>query len=181
MPTHGQTGEPLEVEFLLAQPDMERIVNPYIRNLNRLGIQATVRTVDTSQYRNRLDGFDFDIVVGSFPQSLSPGNEQRDFWGSESADIRGSRNLIGIKNPAVDYLIDRIIFAKDRDELVAATRALDRVLLWNHYLVPQFYSPEIRTARWNRFGLPDKMPEYGFTTDIWWWDEEKAESVGRGS
>ncbi len=179
--TNVETGEPLRVEFLLVSPDMERIVNPYLRTLGQLGIQGNVRTVDVSQYRNRLDNFDFDIVVASFGQSLSPGNEQRDYWGSEAAETPGSRNLIGIQNPAVDHLIERIIFADDRDELVAASRALDRVLLWNHYLVPQFYSPEIRTARWNRYGLPDDMPDYGFSTTIWWWDEDKAETVRTGS
>jgi microcin C transport system substrate-binding protein len=175
--TNAETGEAMRVEFLLVQPDMERIVNPYLRNLQRLGIQGTIRTVDVSQYRNRTDNFDFDIIVSSFAQSLSPGNEQRDFWGSDSAEIPGSRNLIGIQNPAVDHLIERIIFAPDREALVAASRALDRVLLWNHYLVPQFYSPDIRTARWNRYGLPENMPEYGFSTTIWWWDEEKASTV----
>jgi microcin C transport system substrate-binding protein len=179
--TNPETGDRMRVEFLLVQPDMERVVNPYLRNLQRLGIEGTIRVVDVSQYRNRLDNFEFDMVVGSFPQSLSPGNEQRDFWGSEAADTPGSRNLIGIKNPAVDHLIDKIIFAEDREELVAASRALDRVLLWNHYLVPQFYSPDIRTARWNRFGVPEDMPDYGFSTTIWWWDEDKAASVRQGS
>ncbi len=178
--TNVESGERLQVEFLLVQPDMERIVNPYLQNLGRLGIRGTIRTVDASQYRNRLDNFDFEIVVGSFAQSLSPGNEQRDYWGSDAADTPGSRNLIGIKNPAIDRIINQIIFAEDRETLVAASKALDRVLLWNHYLVPQFYSPEIRTARWNRFGLPETMPDYGFSTTIWWWDEEKASSI-RGS
>lgn len=179
--TNVESGEAMRVEFLLLQPDMERIVNPYLRSLGRLGIQGTIRTVDTSQYRNRLDNFNFDIVVSSFAQSLSPGNEQRDYWGSDAADTPGSRNLIGIKNPAVDFLIERIIFATDRDDLVAASRALDRVLLWNHYVVPQFYSPDIRTARWNRFGLPETIPDYGFSTTIWWWDEDKAARIGQGS
>lgn len=176
-----QTGEPFEVEFLNDQPDSERILAPYIQQLGRLGIRGTIRTVDTSQYRNRVDNFDFDVITAMFPQSLSPGNEQRDFWGSDAADAVGSRNVIGIKNPAVDFLIEKIVFAEDRESLVAASRALDRVLLWNHYLVPQFFSPDIRTARWNRFGLPEVSPEYGFTTSTWWWDAEKAASVRRGS
>ena len=117
-----------------------------------------MRIVDTSQYQRRQDTFDFDIIVASFPQSQSPGNEQRDFWGSEAADKEGSRNVIGIKNPAVDKLIDKIILAKDRDDLVAATRALDRVLLWNHYLVPQWHIPFDRLAMWDMFGRPAKLP-----------------------
>ncbi|HSM18833.1 MAG TPA: ABC transporter substrate-binding protein, partial [Hyphomicrobiales bacterium] len=100
------------------------------------------------------------------------------FWGSAAADRNGSRNLVGIKNPAVDYLIDKIIYAKDREELVAASRALDRVLLWNHYVVPQWHVPYERIARWDRFGKPETMPEHsiGFPT-IWWWDESKAAAV----
>ena len=136
----------------------------------------TVRTVDDAQYANRERNWDFDIVVGNWGESLSPGNEQRGFWGSPAADQPGSRNLVGIKNPAVDTLIDRVIFAKNREELVAATKALDRVLLWNHYVVPQFTYDKVRTARWDRFGRPEKMPTYGrgaFPT-IWWWDGDKA-------
>lgn len=175
---NGETGAPMQVEFLLVSPTFERIVLPYVQNLERLGIQASVRTVDASQYQRRLDIFDFDIVVASWAQSLSPGNEQRDFWGSAAADRSGSRNLVGIKDEAIDHLIDRIIFAKDRDELVAACRALDRVLLWNHYVVPQWYVPYERTARWDRFGRPDTIPAYstGFPA-IWWWDGAKAASV----
>ena len=132
----------------------------------------TVRTVDDAQYENRMRSWDFDITTASWPQSLSPGNEQRDYWSTQAADTPGSRNFIGIKNPAVDALIDRVIFAKDRAELVAATRALDRVLLWNHYVVPQFTHNMQRTARWDRFGRPETLPKYGaaaFPT-IWWWD-----------
>jgi microcin C transport system substrate-binding protein len=116
-------------------------------------------------------------------QSLSPGNEQRDFWGSQSADSPGSRNLVGIKNPAVDALIDRLIFAKNRDELIAVTRAIDRVLLWNHYLVPGYYVFSQRTARWDRFSHPDPMPIYGIDDfpRIWWWDAAKAAKTGSRS
>ena len=179
---NAQSGERMSAEFVIVQPSFERIVLPYTQRLNQLGIETSIRTIDPSQYRNRLDNFDFDIVVGSFPQSLSPGNEQRDFWGSKAADRKGSRNLIGIKNPAVDILIEKIIFAKDRAELVAASRALDRVLLWNHYVVPQWYFNGLRLARWNRFSFPDKQPEYGFSvTDAWWYDEKKAASVKGGN
>ena len=116
-----------------------------------------MRSVDDVQYENRLRNFDFDIIIATWPQSLSPGNEQRDFWSSQAADTPGSRNYVGIKNPAVDALIERVIFAKSRAELVAATRALDRVLLWNHYVVPQFTDDRLRAARWDRFGRPDSV------------------------
>ncbi len=168
-------GEPLEVEFLLVSPAFERIVLPYIRALRRIGVQARVRTVDSAQYERRVKSFDFDIIVGTWGQSLSPGNEQRNYWGSAAAGRPGSRNYAGIKNPAVDALIDKIIFAKDRASLVAATRALDRVLLWNHYVVPMWHITYERTARWNKFGKPVKIPDFsvGFP-DIWWFDEQKA-------
>ena len=171
-------GEAFEIEFLIVQPTFERVVLPYIKNLERLGIKGSVRTVDVSQYQNRLDSFDYDIVVSSWRQSLSPGNEQRDFWGTEAADRSGSRNLVGIKDAAIDQLIEKIIFATDRDELEAVTRALDRVLLWNHFVIPQWHSPFDRTARWDRFGRPEKLPEFsvGFPT-IWWWDQEKADAL----
>ncbi|HTS40799.1 MAG TPA: extracellular solute-binding protein [Xanthobacteraceae bacterium] len=176
----GPTGEPMSVEFLVEDPNSERFVLFYKSSLERLGMEVTVRTVDVAQYENRLRQWDFDVIVASWPESLSPGNEQRDFWSSEAADTRGSRNLIGIKNPAVDELIKRVIYAKDRDELVAATKALDRVLLWNHYVVPQWTYGKVRTARWDRFGRPTNLPKYGrsaFPT-VWWWDADKAAKVG---
>ncbi len=178
---NDKTGEPFTVEFLNDQPDSERVIAPYIQNLGKLGIKATIRTVDTSQYRNRMDNFDFDMTTELFAQSLSPGNEQRDFWGSAAADAPASRNVIGIKNPAVDALVDEIIFARDRDTLVAAAKALDRVLLWNHYLVPEFNTPLIRTARWNRFGLPEVQPDFGISPSTWWWDAEKAAGIKSGA
>src|SRR5262249_12797035 len=152
-----KTGEQFAVELLVEQPTLERIMLFYKPSLERIGIAVSIRTVDTSQYENRLRQWDFDIIVASWAQSLSPGNEQRGFWGSQAADQPGSRNLVGIKNPAVDTLIDRIIFAKSRDELVAATKALDRVLLWNFYVVPQWTYGKQRTARWDRFGRPETM------------------------
>ena len=179
----AKTGEPLTLEFLVESPQFERVALFFKPSLERIGIGATVRTVDEAQYENRLRQFDFDIITNSWGESLSPGNEQRGFWGSQVADQPGSRNYAGIKNPAVDALIDRVIFAKSRDELVAATKALDRVLLWNHYVVPQWTYGKQRTVRWDRFGRPDKMPEYGaaaFPT-IWWWDAEKAAKLGRRS
>jgi microcin C transport system substrate-binding protein len=176
--TDTKTGKPLEVEFLLVSPLFERIVQPYLRNLERLGIKGKIRLVDSAQYSRRLNGFDYDIVVGNFPQSDSPGNEQRDFWGSDAADRDGSMNLIGVKDPAIDRLIDRVIFTEDRAELVAATRALDRVLLWNDFVVPQWFAPKVRLAYWNRYGQPEKLPGLtpGFL-QVWWFDQEKADRL----
>jgi microcin C transport system substrate-binding protein len=175
---NDNTGEAMTVEFLLVSPNFERVVLPFVRNLKKLGITAEIRTVDASQYQNRLDHFDYDIIVANWPQSLSPGNEQRDFWGSKAAEMAGSRNFVGIRNEAVDALIDKVIFARDRDELIAACRALDRVLLWNHYVVPQWHIPYERTARWNRFGKPKEIPPYavGFPS-IWWWTGKTSTAV----
>jgi microcin C transport system substrate-binding protein len=176
-----KTGTPLSVEFLLSQPTFERVVLFYKPALERLGIEVSLRTIDTSQYENRLRQWDYDIIVASWGESLSPGNEQRGFWGSQAADQQGSRNLVGIKNPAIDKLIDRVIYAKSREELVAATRALDRVLLWNEYVVPQWSYPLQRSARWDRFSHPENLPKYGlgaFPT-IWWWDADKAAKAKR--
>jgi microcin C transport system substrate-binding protein len=177
---NAKSGEPLTVELLVEQPSFERIMLFFKPSLERLGVGVTVRRVDDIQYENRLRNWDFEIIVGSWGQSLSPGNEQRGFWGSQAADMPGSRNLIGIKNPAIDALIDRVIFAKHRDELVAATKALDRVLLWNHYVVPQWTYGKARSARWDRFGRPDPLPKYGVSgfPTVWWWDADKAAKVG---
>jgi microcin C transport system substrate-binding protein len=177
---NAKSGEALSVEILTEDPSVERIILFYKPSLERLGITVNVRTVDDPQYENRLRNWDFDIIVATWPESLSPGNEQRDYWGSQAADTPGSRNYVGIKNPAVDTLIGRVIFAKDRAELVAATRALDRVLLWNNYVVPQFTLDKSRTARWDRFNRHDPLPKYGaaaFPT-VWWWDAEKASRTG---
>jgi microcin C transport system substrate-binding protein len=177
---NAKTGEPVVVEILAEDPAVERFILFYKPSLERLGVTVNVRTVDSVQYENRMRSWDFDMTTASWPQSLSPGNEQRDYWSTRAADTPGSRNYIGIKNPAVDALIDRIIFAKDRAELVAATRAMDRVLLWNHYVVPQFTHNLQRTARWDRLSRPETLPEYGaaaFPT-IWWWDAEKAAKTG---
>ncbi|MFZ1102346.1 MAG: extracellular solute-binding protein [Hyphomicrobiaceae bacterium] len=170
-------GVQLKVEFLNRQPDFERLILPYITALQRLGIKASLRTVDSSQWIARVRKFDFDITTLSFRQSESPGNEQRYFWGSDAAGVEGSGNFIGIKNPAIDKLIDRIILAKDRADLLAATRALDRVLLWNHYVVPQWHTPFERVAMWNVFGRPDKLPRRDVAFyHVWWWDAAKAQS-----
>jgi microcin C transport system substrate-binding protein len=173
-------GARLTIVFLGSDPSDERVAGPFINNLRKLGIDASLRIVDVSQYINRIRGFDFDIVTTLLQQSESPGNEQRDFWSSAAADAPGSRNLMGIKNPAIDKLVDRVIFTEDRDELVAATRALDRVLLWNYYVVPQWYSPGRRVAYWNKFGIPDKQPGYrGFDFESWWIDADKAAALAK--
>ena len=176
---NAKTGEPFTIEFLIASPSFDRIILFYGEDLKRLGIQFTVRQVDVSQYQNRVRSRDFDAIVSGWGQSLSPGNEQYEYFGSESADRDGSSNYAGIKNPAVDTLIKRVVFAKDRGELLAATRALDRVLMWNHYVVPMWSINVSRIARWDRFGKPDKLPEYniGFP-DIWWFDKDRAAKVG---
>jgi microcin C transport system substrate-binding protein len=177
--TDTKTNTPLTVEFLVEDPATERFVLFYKPSLERIGIGVSVRTVDAAQYENRLRQWDYDIVVASWAESLSPGNEQRNYWSSQAADIPGSRNVVGIKNPAVDELINRVVFAKSREELVAATKALDRVLLWNFYVVPQWTYPFQRTARWDRFGHPETMPKYGQAAfpNIWWWDKDKAAKV----
>ncbi len=179
----GTDGQPVSVEFLSQDQGDQRGILFYKPNLEKLGINVTVRTVDDVQYQNRLRNFDFDIVTNVWPQSLSPGNEQREFFGSGAADTPGARNIPGIKNPAVDVLIERIIFAKDRAELVAASKAMDRVLLWNCYLVPQFIAMFQNHARWDRFARPDPLPKYaiaGFPA-LWWWDAEKAAKTGKRS
>lgn len=180
---NAKTGEPFQVEFLVDEPAAQRFVLFYKPSLERIGMKVDVRVVDSAQYENRLRQWDFDIIIASWRQSLSPGNEQRDFWSAAAADRPGSRNLIGIKNPAVDTLIERVIFTKDREDLVAATKALDRVLLWNFYVVPQWTYEKQRTARWDRFGHPQTMPKYGaaaFPT-VWWWDAAKAAKVPQRS
>src|SRR5262249_28366623 len=147
----ARTGQPFSIEMLAIQdPGVERLLLFYKPTLEHLGITVDVRVVENAQYENRLRNRDFDVIVVTWPETLTPGNEQRDFWGSRAADIPGSHNYMGIKNPAVDALIERVISARDRAELVAATRALDRVLLWNQYMVPQFTIDTVRTARWNR-------------------------------
>jgi len=168
-------GQVFKFEILIQSDAFVRWISPMIENLKRLGIDAAVRVVDTAQYQNRMDTFDFDMTVVTFGQSLSPGNEQRDFWGSDKADVNGSRNIIGIKNPVVDALIDKIIVAPDRETLVATTRALDRVLLAGHYLIPHWYVGYHRVAYWNKFGHPAVPPKYALgVVNTWWYDADKA-------
>jgi microcin C transport system substrate-binding protein len=175
----NSSGEVFTVEFLIGDPVFERIVLPYVDNLKRLGIGASVRLVDSTEEKRRLDNYDFDVVMDVLGQSESPGNEQRDFWGSAAADQPGSRNVMGIKNPAVDALVEKIIFAPNRDALVIACRALDRVLLWNAYLVPNVYNPSVWVAYWNKFSAPNPLPKItvGFP-DVWWFDAALAAKNG---
>ncbi|WP_011583392.1 extracellular solute-binding protein [Chelativorans sp. BNC1] len=168
-----ETGEQFRIEFLGASPTAEVITGGFMANLRKIGINATLRIVDTSQYIQRVQNFEFDAITARFPQSNSPGNEQRDYWSSEAADIPGSQNVIGIKDPVVDALVNKIIYAKNREELVATVRALDRVLLWKYYAIPQYYQPTLRYAYWNKFGIPEKQPGYaGVDVDSWWVDPE---------
>ncbi|MDD2868003.1 extracellular solute-binding protein [Neomegalonema sp.] len=163
------SGAPFKIEFLFRQSNLERILAPFIANLKQLGVDASLRFIDGPQYVNLVQTLQFDMMVGGISNSESPGNEQRDMWGSETADEDGTRNLSGVKNPVVDALIDRIVFAADREELEVATRALDRVLLFEHYNVLQLYTPYERIAYWKRLQPPPKLPPYsiGFPS-IWW-------------
>ena len=177
------TGKPVTVEILVDDPALERISLFFKPSLERIGVTTSIRIVDSAQYENRLRSFDFDIVTHSWGESLSPGNEQREYWGSISADTPGSQNVAGIKNPAVDALIERIVYAKSRSELVAATRALDRVLLWNFYVVPQYTYPYSRYARWDRFSHAEPLPKYARSglPALWWFDADKAAKTAKRS
>ncbi len=179
---NAETGRPMSFEFLLVQQNFERLVLPFQRNLARLGIDMSIRLVDQSQYINRLNEYDFDMVSGLWPQSDSPGNEQREFWGSDAAKHPGSRNTIGVMDPVVDELIELIIQAPTRESLVARCRALDRVLLWGHYVVPNWHSRADRILYWDKFSRPAVTPLQGTSTSYWWYDEEKAARLAaRGS
>lgn len=170
---NAKTGQELKFEVMLNSPISERIVLPYAKNLERLGVTVNVRTIDTSQYRRRMDTHDFDMVIGGFGQSLSPGNEQRSFWGSKAADLEGGRNSIGIKDPVIDELIEKIIAAPSRKDLIITVKALDRVLQWGHWLVPNFHSTYDRIAFWNKFGRPEVTPIQGNQFLAWWVDPKK--------
>ena len=173
----ASSGTAMVFEMLLVNPDFERVVLPLGKNLERVGVRMTVRTVDPAQYTRRVSDFDFDMVVGSFGITLSPGNEQRDFWGSAAADLPGSRNLAGARDPVVDELVELVISASNRKALVDRTRALDRVLLWSHYVIPNWHLNAYRIASWNIFGRPETRPAYGLGFNTWWIDEGKAERV----
>ncbi len=175
----ADTGQPFKFEILLDDPSWERIVLPFVGNLKRLGIEATVRTVDSAQYENRVRNFDFDLLVQSWGQSLSPGNEQRDFWGSRAAGLPGSRNVVGINDPAIDRLIEQVIAAPDRPALITRVRALDRALLWNYFVIPHWHIAYERIAYWDKFGRPDIIPLQGPQLTTWWLDPHKAAALAQ--
>jgi len=174
---NDETGQPFEFEILLNDPAYERIALPFAKNLERMGITARVRTVDVAQYEKRMETFDFDMAVTLFPQSLSPGNEQREFFGSPAADQPGSRNVLGIKSPVIDEVIEELIRAPDRASLVAHARALDRVLQYGYYVVPQFHLGAFWVAYWDKFRRPETAPKYGLGIDTWWVDPNAEQSV----
>jgi microcin C transport system substrate-binding protein len=176
---NGRRGEPMQFEVLLSDATFERITLPFAKNLERLGVTARVRTVDTAQYQKRMDDFDFDMAVVVWPQSLSPGNEQRDDWTSAQASVPGSRNYAGIRDPVVDKLVDLVIRAPDRPSLVARTRALDRVLLWGFYVIPQWHITSFRVAFWDKFDRPRVSPKYALGFDTWWVDAKKEAALVR--
>ena len=175
---NDKTGEPFTIELIDESPITERFALPYAESLKRIGIELSFRLVDSSAMTERQRKFDYDMIAHVWGQSLSPGNEQREFWSSTSADREGSQNYAGIKNPAIDKLVDKVIFAPDRETLVAATHALDRALLWNHYVIPQWYSGVDRYVYWDRFGRPENLPEFSFGfPSIWWFDPAKAARI----
>ena len=174
---HSSTNEIFEFEILLRSPAFERIVLPFRDNLEKLGINVIVRTIDSAEYQKKIETFDFDMIVQTFSQSLSPGNEQRSFWGSDAADTNGSRNVIGIKNYAVDGLVESLINAKDREELITITRALDRVLLWNYYVIPQWHISSYRVLYWDFFDQPAHKPKYSLGFDTWWINQNKYNQI----
>lgn len=162
-------GTPITVEFLLRQPTMERVIGPMRKNLERLGITASIRMVDDSQYQKRTDAHDFDIISIWINRGLFyPGNEQMALWHSSQADVKGGNNLSGTKNPAIDAVLAALLSAKNKRELVAAGRALDRILLWEHYVIPNWHSGSFRVAYWDKFAMPQTLPKYGLGFDSWW-------------
>ena len=168
-------GEPLQIEFLIFEDTFERVIAPYIKNLQAIGVGASIRRVDSAQYQRRVKAFDFDVVTSRFVMRLTPGIEMRNYWGSENANVEGSVNLAGIKDPVIDALIDKVVAAKSREELVTATRAIDRVLRAGHYWVPQWYKAAHNIAYWDKFSYPEKKPKFGRgAPDTWWYDAEKA-------
>ena len=178
---NDKTGEPLAFEILLPSDSaFIRITEPYVQNLKRIGVAATVRAVDSAQLERRMEDFDFDMAIVDFPQSLSPGNEQRDYWGSAAADTPKSQNVLGVKDPVVDQLVEELIASADRQSLIAHTRALDRVLQFGYYVVPQWHYPFFNVAYWNRYGRPTVTPKYDPGFDTWWYDRTRAETVAKG-
>ena len=169
------SGKQLGFEILLTQSQgaFERVLGPFVANLKRIGIDARIRNVDTAQYQNRTDDYDYDMIVGGWGQSESPGNEQREYWTSSRADQKGGRNSAGIKDPVIDELVELLIAAPDRASLVQRTRALDRVLQWGHWVIPNWYLASDRVVAWDRFGRPATNSKNGFDWTTWWVDPAK--------
>ena len=163
----------MSFEVLIRSKGMERTVLPYTSTLKKLGIDARIRLVDSAQYSNRIKDFDFDITIIKLSASITPGTEQRGFWTSKTANINGSGNFSGINDPVVDELIESLIKADNREELVATVRALDRVLLWGYYVIPQFHTEDDRALYWDKFSRPKITPWRGTSTSYWWFDKEK--------
>ena len=177
----NRRGKPLEVEFLIASASFTRILGPYIRNLQRLGVQASIRVVDSANFKNRRDKFDFDIAVQKFPQFLTPGSEQFGYFGSKAAGMAGSKNIAGFKNSAADTLIERIVDAQSRDEVITAARALDRVVMWSEIVIPHWFKGAHNIAYWNFFDRPKIQPKYDLgMLDTWWVNSEKAKLMKEG-
>ncbi|MDI1303140.1 MAG: extracellular solute-binding protein [bacterium] len=172
-----KNGKPFAFEIIISQPELERVINPFRQNLARLGIDMKIRVVDIPQYIERERKFDFDMTTTRVPQSLSPGNEQRNFWGSQYADQPGSANKMGIKDPVVDALVEQIINAPSREQLVYRTRALDRVLLAGYYVIPQYYIGSDRVAVWDFFERPRISPKYSIGLDTWWINLKKQADI----
>ena len=175
--TNLSSGEVMEIELVIAQPSVEKIGLAFRKTLERLGVELKVRVIDSSQYEKRVEDFDYDMLVLGWAQSDSPGNEQFDMWSSAAADEPGSRNYVGIKNPVIDELIKLIVDAPSRESLVSATKALDRVLLHNHYVIPQYFGPTYRVAYWNKFSRPEIAPTKSLGFNTWWIDPEKEASL----
>lgn len=171
---NAKTGEPLSFEIMLGGPTIEPVALAFSRNLKMIGVEATVRSVEQSQFTNRWRSRDFDVMYNAWGQSMNPGNEQAEYWGSDAAKREGSQNYSGISDPGVDALIRKVIFAKDRDEQIAAVRALDRVLLAHHIVVPSYSSKTSRIAYWDTIAHPEELPEYSLGFPSIWWSTKAA-------
>lgn len=175
---NGKTGKQMTFEILLDNPLFEPHTQSFVQNLKRLGIDARIRLLaDSQQFETRLRTFDFDVIVGRAAQSNSPGNEQRDYWSSAAAKTNDSRNYIGVRDPVVDALIEKVVVARSREDLLDATHALDRVLQWGWYTVPHWYLNKARVAWWDRFGMPAATPDTGPNTDYWWFDARRSAAL----
>ncbi len=171
---HTATGEVMTLEYLADDQQFNRIVLPFKQNLEKLGIRLDIRVVDAARYHERTKTFDYDMITASFQQSHAPGTEQREYWGSDAADRMASRNFAGVKNPAVDSLVETLIFADTKEEMIAAARALDRVVLWNHYILPQWYNPDVWYAFWDKFGRPERSASLDPSPLTTWWIDTGA-------